>query len=263
MLEGNFGQPQVLRGEQRADGPPIVENAALPRMGQAGIIGPAGPQLFMETNPGTERRMEPLPTSADGRISLTSLPEGRPIPAAPAPEEPRTKYPDQQRRPSAMQPTESYVRLQVHAEDGKLTVTDVKEVPGPLVLPDTVAAGLAYEARIDDTRVGLESIPDANIIRSFPNPGVPGQEGHKFFRVPSFDFYVRVPRSEITPQLLSRLTIALYQVHQQPNAPIGPQQLLAHPALELTEIARLHGIAPEQLSQPARAGLERVLRSPI
>lgn len=254
----------ILRGAQDSNAAPIVENAALPRMGEGRVIASTGrPEVFMDKSPGPARRMDPLPTVADGRIPLTSLPEGRPIPASGIPEERLSGYADQQRPVSVIQQPEGYVRLQVHVDNGKLTVTDAKEVPGPLVLPDTVAAGLAYEARINDKRVGLGSIPDANIIRSFPNPGVPGQEGHKFFEVPSFDFYVRVPRADLTPETLPKLDIALYKVHEQPHQPVGPDRLVAHPALGVTEIGRVEGIHVEQLAHPVRSALARAIGVPM
>lgn len=98
---------QLVHAEQRADAAPIVENPALPRMTEIAMPTAAGPQLFMDTKPGTERRMDPLPQITDGRIPLTSLPEGRPIPTPAAADATRADYPDQQRRVSVVQFPES------------------------------------------------------------------------------------------------------------------------------------------------------------
>jgi len=103
---------------------------------------------------------------ADGPVPLQRVAEAHPESLAP-----------QGAHAVAPAPAESYVRLMVHSEGGKLTVVDAHEVAGPVDMPVALPHGHVYGVSIDDKRIALGSIPDAGVSRSFANRDVPGKEG--------------------------------------------------------------------------------------
>jgi hypothetical protein len=157
---------------------------------------------------------------------------------------------------------ESYLRLTVRADNGTLTVLAVREVEGPLDVPDTLTSGLAYEVTIAGQRVSMGSLPDVGISRSFANRDVPSPEGkHGFQQVSTFDFNVRIPRRDLTPTALPHLRISLYRLRQAPKHPVGRETLRDQlSGEELSEVGRLDGLPPDRVADAARAELERLLR---
>ncbi len=163
--------------------------------------------------------------------------------------------------PAPIVPGDGYARIEMHSENGVLSVVGVHEVAGPLAIPGTVANGLAYEATVGDQQIGLGSVLDAGVSRSFANADVPGPEGkHHFTQRTSFNFFVRVPKAQISVAAMPNLHIALHRVANAPDRLAPGVSLLKQPGLEVAEVSRLPGIALEQLAPNVRPQLERMLR---
>jgi len=155
----------------------------------------------------------------------------------------------------------SYVRLQIHAARGKLSIAGVKEIAGPLALPTTVTRTNAYEVLIDDQQIALGSIPDVGIRRSFANRDVPGPEGkHHIARIPSFDFYARIPREHFTATNMPKMTVVLHQIHEAPDrfAPLVP--LRRQNGVLSVEIGRVAGIRLDELPPALRPQFDALLK---
>ena len=237
------------RREQQPEGAPVVEDDRLPRMADK-VDRPhevrEGADTMAETPPAVEgggRRMPPRPSDLTHRAHLP---------------------PQQPPQRAAEDRGESYLRLTVHNENGELTVVAAREVEGPLAVPETLPSGVAWEAVAGDRRIGMGHVPDAGVIRAFANRDVPEPGGRHGFQqqVSSFDFNVRIPRQEVTPDLLPDLRISLHRLHKAPEQALGTTPL--HQQLseeEFTEIGRLDGLGGAQLTEPARSELERILQA--
>jgi hypothetical protein len=174
----------------------------------------------------------------------------------------RAAHPDQVKAPAAPpagQP-ETYVRLQVQYDNGKLTVNDAKEVEGPLLIPDSVGSGLVYEVTLDGRRIGLGQLPDANRQRAFTNIDRPEWAlGHGQREFSTFDFQVRVPSTELTSRTLPNIQIALHRLGEPPAGPVGPTPLPTQLGSAAVELATLHGVAVDQLNPAAQKTLSSIL----
>jgi hypothetical protein len=157
--------------------------------------------------------------------------------------------------------SDGYARLSVHSENGVLSITGVHEVAGPLALPGTVADGLVYEAMVGDQQVGLGPVTDAGLSRSFANANVPGPERyHRLTQRTSFDFFVRVPKAQLTAAAMPKLNIALHRVGNAPDRLTPGVSLLKQTGgLQVTEVSRLPGIALEKLAPEIRPQFEKML----
>jgi hypothetical protein len=155
---------------------------------------------------------------------------------------------------------DGYVRLEVHADNGKLTITAAKHVPGPLSLPSALIRGYAYEVLVDDQQVGLGSLPDVGIQRAFANRDVEGPQGkHHIGRLPTFDFSVRIPAGLVVAPNLPKLNVVLHNVQDAPDRLPSLAPLDKQPGVKTVEVGRLAGIALEQLSPVVRTQFERLL----
>jgi hypothetical protein len=160
---------------------------------------------------------------------------------------------DMQHPVSARRGTDgSYVRLTVHVEDGTLTVTDAREIEGPLVQPSVVPPGLVHEVRLGGRRVALGADPDAGVNRSFSNIGSPGPREHHLYQLPSYDFFVRVPRDQLAGVDLSQLTIDAVQLESTIDEPLDDQPLTDQAALRVTPVASLRGLRVAELPEPVQ-----------
>jgi hypothetical protein len=158
-------------------------------------------------------------------------------------------------------PTDGYVRVEIHFANGQLSVIGASEVPGPLTLPSAVINGFAYEVLLGDQQIALGSVPDVGLRRAFANRDVPGPEGkHRFIQVPSFDFFVRIPKSYISDMNLPKLTILLHNVRQAPDRLVPGAALQKQSGVEIAEVARLFGLRLEQLPASARSLFEKLLQ---
>ena len=195
------------------------------------------------------------PQSTGGEGIMASVPEKMPAPSAPPakPQEPK---------PGIAPHTtgEGYVRMEVHFENGQLSLVGVKQVPGPLAMPSAVIRGYAYEVLLNDQQIALGSLPDVGVRRAFANRDVPDPQGkHYIVSVPAFDFFVRVPQGHISAATLPKLTIVLHKVEDAPDRFTSLSPLARQHGVKTVEATRLAGIKLEQLSPAVRSHLEQIL----
>jgi hypothetical protein len=134
---------------------------------------------------------------------------------------------------NTMTPTDSYIRMQVRLQDGKLSVLEAHEVQGPLVQPDTLMHGLVSEVLIDNRRIAVGVHPEANISRSFEEPGH-GPGAHHTSARRNIEFAVRVPTAALRGVDPRKVTLSIFEVHEHPSGPLAPLVGLAvQPTLKL------------------------------
>lgn len=158
---------------------------------------------------------------------------------------------------------ETYVRMLVRMDRGEPQITDAREVPGALVEPDTLTAGLVTELWVGDRRVSVASHPDAGISRSFSEPGPGGPSEHHVYLPEAYDLVVRVPTREIRgidPSSLSLNVVKLDSpvplVAPHPNQ-LGALELHEQPELKATKVGGTNRIAEASLPD----SLLRIIRS--
>jgi hypothetical protein len=162
---------------------------------------------------------------------------------------------------TASDSSEGYVRLKIHMEKGKLSVTDVKEVSGPLISRQTVNPGYNYEVLTGNQLITLGFLPDVGVRRSFANRDVTGREGkHHITILPSFDFFVRVPRNQISERKLPQMTIAVHEVKQIPDRLLERVPLSDQSGVTSNEIGRLVGIRLDEVPKTVSTQLERIMK---
>ena len=242
---------EVLRGlpaEQSATAAPVIIAPGFPAMEKTGAVktvlrNPRLPLMGAGTpqHTGGAGEMDPVPTQMPPSTKLSEKPQ-----------EPRPA-----RAPSAV---DGYVRMEVHVDNGQLSVIGVKHVPGPLALPSALIRGYVYEVLLDEQQVGVGSLPDVRVQRAFANRDVEGPQGkHHFAKLATFDFSVRIPASYVVTANLPKLTVVLHNVQEAPDrltslAPLGRQ-----PGVKTAEVGRLTGIKMEELSSNVRSQFERIL----
>ncbi len=156
--------------------------------------------------------------------------------------------------------SDGYVRLEVHFENGRLSVIGAKDVPGPLTIPTAVIQGHVYEVLIGDQQIALGSIPDVGVRRAFANRDVPGPEGkHRFVQVFAFDFFVRVPKAHVTAENLPKMDIILHNVREVPDRLAPDLAMRAQPSAAVEEAARLSGVRLETMPDVVRSQLEGII----
>ncbi|MCB0168088.1 MAG: hypothetical protein KDI79_27925 [Anaerolineae bacterium] len=163
--------------------------------------------------------------------------------------------------PEVTEGDEGYVRLRLRVEGDTISVAGVTAVDGPLVIPENIHSGLVYEATYNQKRIGLGTIPDPGEFRSFPHPTpVPGQEGHHITELPSYEFAVRVPKTDFSRQKLSKINVAVYRIKgDPPSKSVGPEQLSSQFSQELREVVQLKGIRIDDLDADVQEELRQVL----
>lgn len=149
---------------------------------------------------------------------------------------------------------ESYVRLRVRASGDNLQIVSANEVDGPLITPNTIIGAHAYEVTLDGKAIAAEGLVDLGEQRSFP---VPGTESHFITQRQSFEFNVRIPKSQVPDQSLPRVGVTLYQF------PDGAPRLLqgriaATPGLQAKAVAQLPALKVETLQPELNQQLLRI-----
>jgi len=135
--------------------------------------------------------------------------------------------------------SDGYVRMQVRLHDGTLSLLDAQQVDGPLVQPTTLAYGLVHEVLVDGRQVSVGAHPDANISRSFEEPGH-GPGTHHTYDLPTVDLTIRVPTAALRGADPSKVTINVQYAQEHPHTPLAPLAPLAHqPTLNLAPRASL------------------------
>jgi hypothetical protein len=210
----------------------VLRNSLLPAMGADFAAGPSEENVMTKV----QAMYETPPSSGQG------------------PQRPKTDE-------AASPPTEGYIRVEIHAANGQLSVIGASEVAGPLRIPSAVINGLAYEVLLDDQQIALGSIPDVGLRRAFANRDVPSPEGkHRFIQVPAFDFFVRMPKAHVSDTNLPKLTIVLHNVRQAPDRLVPAVALQSQSGVETIEVARLSGLSLDRLPVEARPLFEKVLK---
>jgi hypothetical protein len=223
--------PHLPAMEKRGKVKTVLRNTLLP------LMGAGAPQHT--TGRGT---MAPVPT----KVPPSAPPGGNP-----------QQPPESQIGSSS---SGGYVRMKVRLENGQLSVTGLKQVPGPLAMPSGVVHGYAYEVLLDEQQVALGSIPDVGVRRSFANRDVPGHEGkHHFANVPTIEFFVRIPKGYVSTANLPKLNVVLHNVRGAPDRLTSLAPLQKQSGVDTVEVARLKGIRLEHLSSTIRPHLEQIL----
>jgi hypothetical protein len=211
--------------------PPVVENLTLPLMGEE-----EGQMMMPQGR---------MPAEGGENVMFAGGDEGMQA------QLPGGELPPQQAATTRAAPSETYIRLRVRVDQGHMTVVDSREVEGPLAEPTMLHGSYAYEVTLGPRRIHAESIPDLGVSRSFPNPqGPPEQQGHHITEHASYEFNVRIPRTELSAATLSEAEIVLYRVKEPGQTPpLAVGSLSANLDRELREVARLRGIPSEVLSK--------------
>ncbi len=197
--------------------------------------------------------------NASEQIKMSDVPEDKPV--SPLREK---KVQKPEGTPAVSDSSDGYVRLKIHMEEGKLSVTGVKEVPGPFIDTKTVSPGYNYEVLTDDQPITLGFLPDVGVRRSFANIDVPGHEGkHHITILPSFDFFVRVPKNQISERKLPQMTIIVHEVKQTPDRLLERVPLTKQTGLVSTEIGRLVGIKFDEVPKTVSSQLERIMKENV
>jgi len=234
--------------EQTPTAEPVVNAPNLPRMEPVNevtsVVKTTGLPL-----------MEPgIPVGTRGQGFMAAVPERMP-PAAALPGNAQLAKQTQVPGPSS-----GYVRLDIHVENGQLSITGLHEVAGPLAMPATVTRGYVYEVLMNDAQIALGSVPDVGVRRAFANRDVDGPEGkHRFFTDPTFDFAARIPKHQLTAETLPQMIVVLHNVQDVPDRLVASVPLTRQAGVVTSEIGRLAGIKLGVLPDTVRAQLERIL----
>jgi len=155
-----------------------------------------------------------------------------------------------------------YLRLRLRVVEGEARVRGVKFVEGPLDRPDTISAGLSYEAKVGGKRVAIGDVPDFGERRSFPDPtGRAGMERHHLSEVESPEFTVRIPADELSEGQLAELSVDLFRWRGKgPGDHIAVAELSKQPKVAVTRIARLDGLQEADVPAPVRRQLRDALK---
>lgn len=246
---------------QKAGAAPIVEDAKLPRMGDAEPeprrFGKA--LLMMAASPkapaGTRGRMTRFRASA--KSAVERMPK-----QGFADQEPPKPPRGSDGGSGKSRARDGYVRLRVQVEDGALSVVGAKFVEGPLAPSATITAGLAYEVAIGARQIAAGDIVDAGTWRSYPDPeNRPGMQGHHLTQLSSYEIAVRIPASELSASALAKAQITLYRWHgKEPVAFEAGRSMKAQLAGKVETVATLKGIRLASLPKAAQAEIRRALQ---
>lgn len=204
---------------------------------------------------GKQNRMRPV----KGGRRITSDKKGKALPdqeAAP----PGRSAPGKRGKGEGEEP--GYLRLRVQVENGEMTVTGGKVVPGPLVQATSLHPGLIYEVTRGSSRIAQGLIPDAGVWRSYPDPeGRPAMQGHHLTRLASYEIAVRIPLDAIRRQDLAQLKVSLYQWQGPAPVELAPKGSIKEGVKgRLRPVAELKGVSLESLPRSLQAELKRTLR---
>ncbi|HOO53436.1 MAG TPA: M64 family metallopeptidase [Methanothrix sp.] len=157
-----------------------------------------------------------------------------------------------------------YVRFKIHVENGKLSITGVKDIPGKLITPRTASPGHFYEVLIGDEPISLGFLPDIGVRRSYASSNelrVKLRE-HKSTQ-PSFDFFVRIPRAKVTEETLPKMAVTVHRVKKMPVKLDRSIPFIKNPGIVSTEIGHLKGVKLNKLPKQVRPQLERILKENV
>jgi hypothetical protein len=263
---GETGEEEDMEHERpkrirmNPDSEPVVEDARLPAMddqARSDVMGEvaeaAGGRVMSEPPPSGDRLMSEPPPS--GEEAAGEYPDMEPITAHPAADAESF---------AAGEHGEGYVRLVVGVEEGNMRVIDGSVVEGPLV-EENLTGQMAYQAIVRGRRIGAEAFSDLAVEHAYAPPD-DESGGHSVGEIASYQFVVRIPRSEITLDDLSELEIELVRPTTDLLSQVSPRSSETFDAAAATAgvespsvVARVEGVnldeLPERAGQALRTGL--------
>ena len=238
---------------------PVIEDPRLPKMDENSNRPRRirGKIVRMPSNPspsrGGKKLMDPVAVNKEEKevtFESTDIEYGK-----------QEELKESASKKSSKQEDEAYLRLHLRVEDGQMSLVEARKVDGPLLIENDIDSNLVYEAALPSKRIALGSIMDVGVNRSYPNPeGVPGQEGHFFIELPSFEFDARIPVKELSPRDLPKVEIAVYRVKGPVKKSVGQKSLALEFGNELREVARLKGISLKSLPQKSQAEIRKIIK---
>jgi hypothetical protein len=242
------------RGQRQKDGaPPIIEDAHLPRMGEAPPADTKSRAVMPESpepDTGKRNRMRPLRKAA---AAAAGQPPARGF---------RDQEPPRRSRSSKDDGSggDGYLRLRVLVEPGKLSLVGGTVVEGPLAQAAELHPGLAYEVTLGSRRVAVGQVQDAGVWRSFGDPsGRPALSGHHITLLPSYEIAVRVPLTGLSMAALRRANLTVYRWRGDAADTQGERSVKARLGKRVETIGRLKGIRIDSLPKAAGARLKAAL----
>jgi hypothetical protein len=252
---GETGEEEDMEHERpkrirmNPDSEPVVEDARLPAMddqARSDVMGEVAEAA------GGRVMSEPPPS---GEEAAGEYPDMEPITAHPAADAESF---------AAGEHGEGYVRLVVGVEEGNMRVIDGSVVEGPLV-EENLTGQMAYQAIVRGRRIGAEAFSDLAVEHAYAPPD-DESGGHSVGEIASYQFVVRIPRSEITLDDLSELEIELVRPTTDLLSQVSPRSSETFDAAAATAgvespsvVARVEGVnldeLPERAGQALRTGL--------
>jgi hypothetical protein len=242
------------RGQRQTDGaPPIIEDAKLPRMGEAPPTDAKSRAAMAESpkpDTGKRNRMRPVRKAA---AASSGQPPARGF---------RDQEPPRRRSSKDAEANggDGDLRLRVLVEPGKLSLVGGTFVEGPLAQATELHPGLAYEVTLGSRRVAVGQVQDAGVWRSFGDPsGRPALSGHHITILPSYEIAVRVPLTGLSMAALRRANVTVYRWRGEAADTEGERSVKARLGKRVETIGRLKGIRIDSLPKAASAKLKAAL----
>lgn len=239
---------------------PVIEDPAKSTMdeGQLRARRIGGRKIFMaeQTPPESATGIDIPETGANLMPAIPETEADAQVSSAPLPSM-------KERDTSGSDRHEGYVRLRMRVENGVMTVVGVRRVDGPLVQPERLHSGLAFEIMRDQKRLAMGTIADHGVRRSFPPPeDTPGMEGHHIAELPGYEFNVRIPQKEFTEKALPRLRVSVYRIKgETPDKPIAAESFAKQYSREMRPVAELKGINVRDLPNHVQDEIQQVLKT--
>lgn len=233
--------------------PTITDNPRLGRMPAEMTGAPARPAAGRPVMAMANAEIRPPAPASGARVMEPFKPPANPQASTPA-----TPSGDMTARPQpAEQAPQGYLRLRVRVTDGRMRIVGAQTVDGPLALSPSFVGQHAYEVMLDARPIALEGLPDLGVSRSYPRPE---QHEHHITARPTYEFNVRVPRSLLPGDALSRMHVTLFRF---PDA--SPKTAAASVARQFGQqasvVAAIDGVREEHVEAPALEQLKRLFPS--
>jgi hypothetical protein len=238
---------------QEGAAPALTDNPHMSRMTPAELTGTA-------VRPVAGR---PVMAAVNADIRPTAIAAGARAmekpPATPQAATPATPSGAMKARPEPAEPAaQGYVRLRVRVTDNRMRIVGAQTVEGPLAQSPSFVGQHAYEVMLDAKPIALEGLPDLGVSRSYPRPD---QHEHHITDRPTYEFNVRVPRSLLPGDALSRVQVTLFKF---PDA--SPKTATASVARQFGQQASVvaaiaGGVREEHIEAPALEQLKKLFPS--
>lgn len=230
--------------------PAITDNPHLGRMAAEMAGAQARPAADRPVMVAVNAEIRPQAPASDARVMEKT-------PANPQGSTPATPSADMQARPQLAEAADGYLRLRVRVTEGRMRIVGAQTVDGPLALSPSFVGQHAYEVMLDGRPIALEGLPDLGVSRSYPRPD---QHEHHITARPTYEFNVRVPRSQLPADALGRLHVTLFRFPDaSPKTAMG--SMTRQFGQQATVVAVIEGVREEHLEAPALEQLKRLFPS--